>query len=217
MGRRVRQFATIHTRVRAARLARGLSQVRLAAETGLARQAIGAIESGAYVPNTLVALALARALGSTVEALFTLAEDDQQHRVQLVDDAAPDERRLAVARVRDRWIGHPLRPEREIDQGLVAASGVLPGTTSLAAGHDALAALLVPREVAERTALLLGCDPSLGLVDAHLSVSHPAVRVVWLSAASEPALAAIRDGRAHVAGSHLHDPACTTCRTRGVR
>ena len=206
MGRRMRHPATLQTRVRSARLARGLSQAQLAAQAGLARQAIGAIEAGLYVPNTLVALSLARALGCGVEALFTLVEEDQPQIVHLADAAESDERRVAIARVRDRWIGHPLRPEREIDQGLIAASGLLPDTGRLPAGEDALAAMLVPREIASRTALLLGCDPSLGLLAAHLSIHQPEVRLVWLSAASEPSLKAIRDGAAHVAGSHLHDP-----------
>ena len=54
---------------------RGFSAIQLAAMTGVSRQTIYAIEAGSYVPNTTVALRLARALDSTVEELFSLADD----------------------------------------------------------------------------------------------------------------------------------------------
>ena len=44
----------------------------LAARTGITRQALHAAETGASVPNTLVALRLARALECRVEDLFRL-------------------------------------------------------------------------------------------------------------------------------------------------
>src|SRR5260370_17464064 len=56
--------------VRRARVARGLTQDELARRAGLSRQALGAIESGAYQPGVVAALALARELGDSVEALF---------------------------------------------------------------------------------------------------------------------------------------------------
>ena len=59
--------------VRGARLARGMTQDELARRAGLSRQALGAIESGAYQPGVGVALALARELGHSVEALFGIA------------------------------------------------------------------------------------------------------------------------------------------------
>ena len=74
MGRRVRH-ATLDNRLRQRRQAAGLSQQGLATRCGLTRQAINAIEAGQYVPNTLVALRLARALGSRIEDLFSLPED----------------------------------------------------------------------------------------------------------------------------------------------
>ena len=47
------QMPTIRagSRVRAARLERGIGQGQLAAEAGISRQALSAIESGAYTPN----------------------------------------------------------------------------------------------------------------------------------------------------------------------
>jgi len=57
-------------RLRLARLARGFSQQQLAGMAGVSRQAVSAIESGLSDPSLRVALALARALGMTVEEMF---------------------------------------------------------------------------------------------------------------------------------------------------
>ena len=51
---------------------RGLSAIKLAKEIGVSRQTIYAMETGTYVPNTLLALKLAQVLEVTVEDLFRL-------------------------------------------------------------------------------------------------------------------------------------------------
>ncbi len=51
-----------------------LSQQALAAEVGVTRQTIIAIERGRFVPSTLLALKLARFLGKPVEEIFRLEE-----------------------------------------------------------------------------------------------------------------------------------------------
>jgi len=53
-----------------ARQARGLSQQQLAGMAGVSRQAVSAVESGQSDPSLRVALALAQALGMTVDELF---------------------------------------------------------------------------------------------------------------------------------------------------
>ena len=57
-------------RLRLARQARGFSQQQLAGMAGVSRQAVSAVESGLSDPSLRAALALARALGMTVEELF---------------------------------------------------------------------------------------------------------------------------------------------------
>ena len=57
-------------RLRLARQARGFSQQQLAGMAGVSRQAVSAVESGLSDPSLRVALALARALGLTVEEMF---------------------------------------------------------------------------------------------------------------------------------------------------
>ena len=57
-------------RLRSARQARAFSQLQLASMAGVSRQAVSAVESGISDPQLRVALALASALGMTVEELF---------------------------------------------------------------------------------------------------------------------------------------------------
>nr|WP_149203513.1 helix-turn-helix transcriptional regulator [Actinotalea subterranea] len=59
--------------VRVARTLRGMTQAELAAEVGVSRQTVVALESGDYAPSVYLALAISRCLGATVEQLF--AED----------------------------------------------------------------------------------------------------------------------------------------------
>ena len=54
------------------RLKRGLTVIELAKQIGVTRQTIYAMETGAYVPNTLVALRLSQVLDVSVEELFKL-------------------------------------------------------------------------------------------------------------------------------------------------
>ncbi len=61
-------------RVREVRSARGLTQASLAEAVGVSRQSINYIEQGTFAPSVILALRIARVLGTTVEALF-MAED----------------------------------------------------------------------------------------------------------------------------------------------
>jgi putative transcriptional regulator len=56
--------------LRGARFVGGLSQEELAAKVGTTRQTISALERGTSIPSVSLALALARALGCSVEELF---------------------------------------------------------------------------------------------------------------------------------------------------
>ncbi len=206
MGRRT-SIEAIESRVRDVRVAGGLSQAALAARAGLTRQAISAIESGAYVPNTAVALRLAQVLSCRVEDLYGLPEPVVQREVFLAGDQAAGLTRLAVGRVRDRLIGHPLLPGRDIQEGFVSAEGLLAGPSAgNRTGGPALADLLVSPDRVERTALLMGCDPSLGILSAHLQRRSADAELVWLNGPSEAALKALQSGEVHLAGSHLRDP-----------
>ena len=64
--------ASIDNSLRVFRSRAGWSQAELGRSAGLSRAEISAIETGRLVPSTAAALALASALGCTVEALFHL-------------------------------------------------------------------------------------------------------------------------------------------------
>jgi putative transcriptional regulator len=64
----------LHNRVREAREANGLTQAQLADLIGMSRKTVNTVENGVFVPSTVVALRLARALGEPVERLFSLPD-----------------------------------------------------------------------------------------------------------------------------------------------
>jgi putative transcriptional regulator len=64
------------SRLKAVRIAHGLTQAELAFQVGVSRKTVNTIENGVFTPSTFLALSLARALGTTVEALFYLTEID---------------------------------------------------------------------------------------------------------------------------------------------
>ncbi len=54
------------------RVRHGLTQEQLATLVGVTRKSVNAVETGRFVPSTVLALELARALGVPVESLFHL-------------------------------------------------------------------------------------------------------------------------------------------------
>lgn len=66
---------TLRTTMKLQRMLRGLTQAALADLSGITRKSINAIEAGNMVPSTILALKLARALGVTVEELFSIEAD----------------------------------------------------------------------------------------------------------------------------------------------
>ena len=61
-------------RIRVARAEVRMTQQQLAEAVGVSRQTVNAIESGQFVPSTLLALKIARLFGKSVEELFSLDE-----------------------------------------------------------------------------------------------------------------------------------------------
>jgi putative transcriptional regulator len=62
----------LRNRLRMARADRGWTQADLAARVGVTRKTINTVENGVFVPSTVLALKLARALAMTVEEVFQL-------------------------------------------------------------------------------------------------------------------------------------------------
>jgi putative transcriptional regulator len=61
-------------RLREERAVRGWTQAELAERIGVSRKTINTIENGVFVPSTVLALKLAKAFDTNVEALFALAD-----------------------------------------------------------------------------------------------------------------------------------------------
>ena len=62
-------------RLREERARRGLTQAELAELVNVSRKTINTVENGVFIPSTVLALRLARALGTTVEKLFQLPDE----------------------------------------------------------------------------------------------------------------------------------------------
>lgn len=197
----------LRNRVREARMRLGLSQQELAARAGVTRQAIGAIEAGAFAPSTAVALRLARALGCRVEDLFWLDEDPPEIEADVVPcgpgELGPAPVRCALARVGGRWVAHPLQGEGAFATELVPADGLARPCPSPNRWRVRL--LDRPEELA-RTVVIAGCSPELSLWARAAEATHPGLRVRRLFTNSMTALQLLQQGAVHAAGVHLVDP-----------
>jgi len=65
----------LSNRLHALRTERGLTQAALAELAGVTRKTINTVENGVFIPSTLLALKLSRALGVPVEEIFSLAAE----------------------------------------------------------------------------------------------------------------------------------------------
>ncbi|GAC1340434.1 MAG: hypothetical protein NVSMB23_10730 [Myxococcales bacterium] len=210
--------AQVHTGLSRFRLARGLSQVELAARAGISRQALSALEAGRSQPSMAVALRLARELGKGVEDLFWLPEEAPvaAELSQAVGGARGPGRggavargplRVALAEVGGRLVAHPLAAD---DPGslLTAADGLLPAaSTPLRAGAAVRVRPLRSRRAVRDNLLVVGCDPALSLLAARLPDRSAGSRLAWVHKGSLSALETLARGHAHLAGAHLRDEA----------
>lgn len=62
--------------IRVYRAERRMTQQQLADAVGVSRQTVNAIESGRFIPSTVLALKVARLFGKPVEEVFLLDEGD---------------------------------------------------------------------------------------------------------------------------------------------
>ena len=63
-------------RLKIARAELDITQEELAKRIGVSRQTINAVESGRYVPSTVLALKMAQVFGKSVEEIFMLDDED---------------------------------------------------------------------------------------------------------------------------------------------
>jgi molybdate-binding protein/DNA-binding XRE family transcriptional regulator len=197
---------TIETRLAEIRKSRGLGASELAGRAGVSRQTIHAIEAGTYVPNTELALILARELEVPVEDLFSLpaAAPGAAGSVTaeiLGPPPAESGRPVRICRVGPRWVAVPVP---QTPYFMPVADGVVKRPDRAAGRADLL---VLAREEASRNRLLLaGCDPAASLL-SNIVERMSGVEVVPAAASSKLALHWLKEGKVHIAGSHLQDPA----------
>ncbi len=149
------------------------------------------------MPNTALALRIARELDCRVETLFALDDSEEEKPITLIETAAPNAR-VSVANVRDRLVAYPLDGKWLLNDGFQAADGVL-------SSDSGRVQLLLQGGRIEKKVLLLGCDPAFAILGARASLRSADVAVQCRFASSRLALERVASGCAHIAGTHLHN------------
>ena len=188
----------IENHVKKFRLANDWSQDELAQRIGVRRQAVYDIESGRYLPNTAVALRLAKVFGCRVEDLFVPEETLDNNRIHILDGSAASSPRVGLAKIRDRLVGFPLEGRRSMIDGLRAADALI-------SKDGKKVEYLSPTDKMMKSVLLLGCDPAFQFLDTHVSRLAPDATVHCHFASSHRAINGLAAGFAHIAGTHLHN------------
>jgi putative molybdopterin biosynthesis protein len=197
---------SIGNRLVRARNARALTQTELARRAGISRQALGAIESGAYHPGVAIAIRLARELAASVESLFGGGDDDREAVVEADwfgierHRSARSPSRVVVALAR---VGGKVVAVEQAAAHLTLAPGA--GLLRRARRRRAEVATFQPPDEIDLTLLMCGCDPAVALLTDWLARRRSPVHAVALPCSSREALRALVAGRAHVAGVHLRD------------
>lgn len=194
---------SLHNQLAAVRKSRGVSAADLARRVGVSRQTIYAIEAETYVPNTEVTLKLACELEVSVEDLFSLKAAPQQTTDTLatrVLSARPAVKGQAarLCRIGEQWVSVPASASPYY---LPEADGVIANLRKAGRSAD-----IVPlSDDAPRNRIVLaGCDPASSLL-AGMAARMAGIEIVPAAASSKLALNWLRDGVAHIAGSHLED------------
>src|SRR5262245_51936123 len=168
---------------------RGWSQALLAEKSAVSRTEVSAIETGRLVPSVAVALRLANALGQSVEAVFGSGSREAPS-IPWAWEPVEADARCWWATIDGRLLAYPVEP---------TAAGTIPHDR-VAPASDAVGG---PRP--DRTLVIAGCDPLVGLLASEMAARH-GVRVLPLLRSSGEALALLRQGLVHAAGLHLTDP-----------
>lgn len=184
---------------------RGISAAQLARLTGVSRQTIYAIEAGDYVPNTALSLHLARILEVKVEDLFQLEGQPAPALPRVtVDLVAPpgvmhNGQPVQLCRVGKRMVGVSAAPQPVM---VAMADGVI--VESSARSHQAKVQMFESEPETSRRLLIAGCDPGIALLAQPL-LRLDGVDLLIAQASSHQALDWLKQGKVHVAGSHLRD------------
>ena len=195
----------VENRLAQVRKSRGVGTSDLARRVHVSRQTIYAIEAGSYVPNTEVALNLARELEVSVDELFSLQagslKSPESLSAEVLSSEAPAKGQpVRICQIGSSWVSVPVSaspyylPEAD---GIIKRTGRSNGRADLV--------VFAKEEAALKRLVLAGCDPATGLL-AHMVEKISGVEIVSAGASSKLALTWLSEGKVHIAGSHLEDP-----------
>jgi putative molybdopterin biosynthesis protein len=217
--------------LRLARQARGFSQQQLASMAEVSRQAVSAVESGHSDPSLRVALALAQALGLSVEELFGPGEPAAPVTAMSLAPVTAPGARVSLAPVGDRLVALPLLGDTGARLGFLPAGGLAvtaaphgprAGTGAATEGAPPVAGdqpaawdppgrtgdtapwpiFVRPVGPTRPTVVVAGCDPALPLLATPLALLDPPVAFAWWPCGSGAALRLASQGLVHAAGVH---------------
>lgn len=176
-------------RLRIRRAELGLTQAELATRADVSRQLIAAVEAGRNVPAVDAAIRIARALDTTVEAVF--GPDTAPPVVPALGDPLPEGALLRLGRVGGCLVAAEL-PEH----GVAGAGWARPDAT-ITHGEIRILSGASPAQT-----VIAGCDPALGLAAALLADTGPR-SLLAVHAPTGRALDALVAGTVH--GISVHD------------
>jgi molybdate-binding protein/DNA-binding XRE family transcriptional regulator len=194
----------INNNLAALRQKRGLSAAWLAKAVGISRQTVYAMEAGSYIPNTAVALRLARALEVKLEELFSLTDEPPMPDM-------PSEDVVLLPGSEALQPGQPVQLCR-VDKHLMAsapsaAPWYLPPSDAIISGKatDRKTKVQVCHADGEfrNRILVAGCDPGISVLGRHMRATG--IELVLAHRNSSQALSLLKEGVVHVAGTHLRD------------
>ena len=199
----------IENRLSDIRQKRGYSAAALASKVGVTRQTIYAMEHGSYVPNTLVALRLARVLEVTVEELFCLEAASPPRALTKDVDLLPGGQTVEpglpvqICQVDRHTVGVSPSP---VAWYLPPADAVVIDSAETGPGkRRARVQIFQDMEQFGNRLLMAGCDPAMSVLARHLQKTN--MELVLAHRNSSQALELLRNGCVHIAGSHLRDEA----------
>jgi len=195
----------VENRLALVRKSRGVGASDLARRVNVSRQTIYAIEAGTYVPNTEVALNLARQLEVTVDELFALQDEPAAGAESLTAEVLSSEppvqgQPVRICQLGTRWVSVPVSASPYY---MPEADGIVQALDRQRGRADLL--VFAKDEAAQKRIVLAGCDPATGLL-ARMVEKVSGVEVVTAGASSKLALSWMVEGKVHIAGSHLEDP-----------
>ncbi|MDA8281879.1 MAG: helix-turn-helix domain-containing protein [Actinomycetota bacterium] len=184
-------------RLRLARLAHGLSQQDAATAAGVTRQAVAGFEAGQWDPSLRVAMALARALDTTVEDLFGPVATLPPVDAVPLGPLPAEPTRVELGQVGTTAVALPLTGSGGLRAGFVPSDGT--ATRTGGSERCEVRPVAPPRP----SLLVAGCDPALPLLRGPLSRLDRPVNLQWWPCGSDEALRLAAAGLVHVAGFHV--------------